>query len=208
MSEARLPARRARPALRIGAGTGGPLLALVVLLLVNAAITPHFLAWQTLDVNATQVATIVMVATGMTLVIATGGIDLSVGSLMAIAGTLAPMIFLGRFGGLPAAAADALAIVVPVLVAGAFGWLNGIFVTLFRIQPIIATLIIMTGGIDLSVGAVAALGSVVSALASGGGWVPGLLAGAASGLAVGLLNGVIIVRLRIAPFITTLATML
>ena len=146
MSEARLPARRARPALRIGAGTGAPLLALVVLLLVNAAITPHFLAWQTLDVNATQVATIVMVATGMTLVIATGGIDLSVGSLMAIAGTLAPMIFLGRVGVLPAAAADTLAIVVPVLVAGAFGWLNGIFVTLFRIQPIIATLILFIAG--------------------------------------------------------------
>ena len=68
--------------------------------------------------------------------------------------------------------------------------------------------VIMTGGIDLSVGAVAALGSVVSAMASGSGWVPGLLAGAASGLAVGLLNGVIIVRLGIAPFITTLATML
>ena len=41
---------------------------------------------QTLNVNLTQVATIVIVAVGMTLVIATGGIDLSVGSLMAISG--------------------------------------------------------------------------------------------------------------------------
>ena len=133
----------ARVALRRGARLrAGPLLALAILLLVNAAVTPHFLAWQTLSVNATQVATIIIVATGMTFVIATGGIDLSVGSLMAIAGTLAPMIFNGRAGGL----ADALALILPVLVAGAFGWLNGVFVTVFRIQPIIATLILFIAG--------------------------------------------------------------
>jgi len=68
--------------------------------------------------------------------------------------------------------------------------------------------VIMTGGIDLSVGAVAALGSVAAALASGHGWVAGFAAGAAVGLAVGVVNGVIVVRLGIAPFITTLATLL
>ena len=136
MAEARVALRRGT---RLRAG---PLLALAILLLVNAAVTPHFLAWQTLSVNATQVATIIIVATGMTFVIATGGIDLSVGSLMAIAGTLAPMIFNGRPGGL----ADALALILPVLVAGAFGWLNGVFVTVFRIQPIIATLILFIAG--------------------------------------------------------------
>ncbi len=70
------------------------LVALVLLFLFDLAFTPHFVSWQTLNVNLTQVATIVIVAVGMTLVIATGGIDLSVGSLMAIAGALAPMIFL------------------------------------------------------------------------------------------------------------------
>ena len=124
----------------------GALWALLILLLVNAAITPHFLAWQTLSVNATQVATTTLVAVGMTLVIATGGIDLSVGSLMAISGALAPMIFGNRFGALPAGLADALAIVVPVLVAGCFGWFNGLLVTRFRIQPIIATLILFIAG--------------------------------------------------------------
>ena len=54
------------------------------------------LSWQTLDVNLTQVASIVIVGVGMTLVIATGGIDLSVGSLMAIAGAIAPIIFLDK----------------------------------------------------------------------------------------------------------------
>src|SRR6516164_11767688 len=74
------------------------LAALIVLLAFNFAVTPNFASWQTLNVNLTQVATIVIVSVGMTLVIATGGIDLSVGSLMAISGALAPIIFLSRFG--------------------------------------------------------------------------------------------------------------
>ena len=70
--------------------------ALIALILFNLAITNNFASWRTLDVNLTQVASIVIVGVGMTLVIATGGIDLSVGSLMAIAGALAPIIFLGK----------------------------------------------------------------------------------------------------------------
>ena len=98
----------------------------------NLAFTPHFAALQTLNVNLTQVCTIVIVGVGMTLVIATGGIDLSVGSLMAIAGALAPLIFLGKLLPLPRLDVGvALAFVVPVLVAGAFGLFNGWLVTRF-----------------------------------------------------------------------------
>ena len=50
----------------------------------------------------------------MTLVIATGGIDLSVGSLMAISGALAPLIFLSPFGVAHPALGNALAFIVPV----------------------------------------------------------------------------------------------
>src|SRR5271165_3256341 len=93
------------------------LTALIVLLAVNFAATPNFASWQTLNVNLTQVATIVIVSVGMTLVIATGGIDLSVGSLMAIAGALAPLIFLSPFGRACPGWGDALAFVVPVAAA-------------------------------------------------------------------------------------------
>ena len=65
-------------------------------MIFNLLFTRNFATLQTLNVNLTQVCTIVIVAIGMTLVIATGGIDLSVGSLMAISGALAPMIFLGK----------------------------------------------------------------------------------------------------------------
>src|SRR4051812_7163435 len=68
--------------------------------------------------------------------------------------------------------------------------------------------VIITGGIDLSVGGAASLSSVVAAHLSGYGIVPGVLGGLATGLAVGLLNALIITRLRILPFIATLATML
>src|SRR3954463_7914514 len=68
--------------------------------------------------------------------------------------------------------------------------------------------VIMTGGIDLSVGSTAALGSVVAALVSPYGLIPGLVAGVAAGLAIGIINAFVIIRLNILPFIATLATML
>ncbi len=102
-----------------------------------------------------------------------------------------------------------------------FGWLRydhflGLFNVLsvlrynsmFALVALGMCFVIMTGGIDLSVGSVAALGSVAAAYASPYGLVPGLLAGLGAGLAVGTLNGLIVTRLKIMPFITTLATML
>ncbi len=68
--------------------------------------------------------------------------------------------------------------------------------------------VIMTGGIDLSVGSTAALGSVVAALLSPYGLVPGLLGGVAAGLMVGAVNALVITRLDVLPFVATLATML
>jgi galactofuranose transport system permease protein len=125
----------------------GTALALLVLLLFNFAVTPNFATWQTLNVNLTQVSTIMIVAVGMTLVIATSGIDLSVGSLMAISGALAPMIFLGNLveiGWVPAAVAVAMFVAVAATtVLGAF---NGWLIARFRIQPIVATLVLFIAG--------------------------------------------------------------
>src|ERR1700712_4806068 len=70
------------------------------------------------------------------------------------------------------------------------------------------TFVIMTGGIDLSVGSVVALGGVVAVKVSEHGLLPGLLAGIAAGAAVGVLNGFLITRLKLPPFIVTLATLL
>ncbi|MEO3433648.1 ABC transporter permease [Inquilinus sp. CAU 1745] len=130
-----------------GAQTYGALAALIALLLFNALFTPNFLTLQTLNVNLIQVTTIVIVAVGMTMVIATGGIDLSVGSLMAIGGALAPLIFLSDLPLLSSPAIGVpLAIVLPILTAGLFGLFNGWLITRFSIQPIIATLVLFIAG--------------------------------------------------------------
>src|SRR5690242_7876417 len=80
--------------------------------------------------------------------------------------------------------------------------------SMFGLIALGMTFIIMTGGIDLSVGAVAALGSVVAALLSPYGPVPAVLAPVVAGLLVGVVNGVIIAKMHILPFIVTLAMLL
>jgi fructose transport system permease protein len=72
------------------------------------------------------------------------------------------------------------------------------------------TLIILTAGIDLSVGAIMVLSSIVMAKLSAEAGLPGpvaLLAGFATGLACGLINGFLVTRLRLPPFIVTLGTL-
>jgi ribose/xylose/arabinose/galactoside ABC-type transport system permease subunit len=139
--------RAARPGSMRWISRYGTLVAFLALIAFNILVTPNFLSWQTLSLNLTQVAAIVIVATGMTLVLATGGIDLSVGSLMAIAGALAPMIFLGSILPMPSPALGvALALVAPVVAAAALGWFNGMLITRYRIQPIVATLVLFIAG--------------------------------------------------------------
>lgn len=71
------------------------------------------------------------------------------------------------------------------------------------------TYVMASGGIDLSVGSVIALASVVTAVVLRDGGSPGtaLLAGVGTGVLVGVLNGVLVTRLRIVPFIVTLGAM-
>lgn len=143
---ARPPAASARARLDL-VRRYGVLVALGLLVLFNAIATPNFLSWQTLNVNLTQVAPVVIVAVGMTLVIASGGIDLSVGSLMAIAGTLAPLIFLGHLVPLPSSAIGVvLAFILPVAAVACLGFFNGWLITRYRIQPIVATLVLFIAG--------------------------------------------------------------
>jgi ribose transport system permease protein len=88
--------------------------------------------------------------------------------------------------------------------------------TIFRQTSIVAvaalgmTVVIVSGGIDLSVGAIIALATVVIAACLRAGVPPAAaaLAGVAAGLGCGALNGLLVTRLRLVPFIVTLGTML
>jgi simple sugar transport system permease protein len=76
----------------------------------------------------------------MTLVIATGGVDLSVGAVMAIAGATAALLLTKTSLGVP------LAIVISLAVAAVMGMWYGVLVGLFKVPPIVATLILMVSG--------------------------------------------------------------
>lgn len=87
----------------------------------------------------------VILAIGMTMVLATGGTDISVGSVMAISGALACSIVDQRI--LPWLGGSTLAAVVISLAAGALcGAWNGFLVAKLKVQPIVATMILMTAG--------------------------------------------------------------
>jgi galactofuranose transport system permease protein len=92
---------------------------------------------------------------------------------------------------------------------GAFNVLSVLrYNSMFALVALGMCFVIMSGGIDLSVGSTAALGSVVAAYASPYGIVSGLAAGLGVGIIVGTLNGFVVIKLKIMPFIATLATML
>jgi galactofuranose transport system permease protein len=80
--------------------------------------------------------------------------------------------------------------------------------SMFALTSLGMCFVIMTAGIDLSVGTTAAAASVVSALLSPYGLFPGLLGGLGAGLAVGVINGFMVTRMNIQPFIATLSGML
>src|SRR5919199_1893388 len=82
------------------------------------------------------------------------------------------------------------------------------FNSMFALIALGMTFVIMTGGIDLSVGSVAALASVIAALLSPYGLVPGVIVPVLVGMLMGFVNGWIIARLNILPFLVTLATLL
>jgi simple sugar transport system permease protein/ribose transport system permease protein len=118
----------------------GALAALAALFVYNAIDTPFFLTPQSLlFILLRQAAPIAIVAVGMAIVIGTAGIDLSVGSVMAIAGQVGATLVLHEQPFL-------LAIVAALLVAALCGLFNGTLVARFGVQPIIATLILFIAG--------------------------------------------------------------
>ena len=119
------------------APTYGAGAALVLLVLANVIFTPNFAALDNFRNILVQVTPTMLVAIGMTFVIATKGIDLSVGSLMAIASAVAAISL--DYGAYPAI----LAALVVVSLVGAF---NGWLISTFKIQPIIVTLALLIAG--------------------------------------------------------------
>ncbi|GAB2927731.1 ABC transporter permease [Nonomuraea fastidiosa] len=128
-----------------------PIAVLIALLALNVFFTPGFFSIEVKDghlygslIDILRFgAPLILVALGMTLVIATGGIDLSVGSVVAISGALACLLISGD-----ASVFTAVALALGLCLV--LGLWNGFLVAGIGIQPIIATLILMVAGRGLA----------------------------------------------------------
>lgn len=125
-----------------------PCAGLLVLLVINAIIAPEFFHIEFKDGRfygsvidvLNRAAPVALLAIGMSLVIATAGVDLSVGSIMAIAGAVSAYYI--------TKGVDNLALIIGAgLIAGLIaGIINGLLIGYMSIQPIVATLILMVAG--------------------------------------------------------------
>ncbi len=136
-----------------------PLATLALLLLFNLFNNPHFFAIAIRDGHLygslvdilNRAAPLMIIAMGLTLVIATHGIDISVGAVVAISGAVAATMIGGQLvlsGGMQ----DVTKLPLPLVIAGSlavallFGMWNGLLVSFVGMQPIIATLILLVTG--------------------------------------------------------------
>lgn len=195
-----------RSLLRHASSGIGPFLGLILVVLLFAYGTGDFARWsrgenlvffsqENIRKILNQSATIGVVSIGMTLVIVGGGIDLSVGSLVALSAVTVALVVDGRF---PATLADKF---VPF--GGSVGWLAPVSFLLFlalhyratkRLQPVKTVLWAIVWGAGCY--ALAGQGAVAAAAA-----------GAFIGLLFGHFNGLLIGNTGVAPFIVTLGAM-
>ena len=130
-----------------------PVASLIALVVLNAVVRPSFLRITVRDGHfygalvdiLRQSAPLMVVALGMTLVIATRGIDLSVGAVMAVSGAVA-LTFIDGSSNPGSVGTVLVAIAIGVGVAVLLGMWNGFLVAVLRVQPIVATLVLMLAG--------------------------------------------------------------
>jgi ribose/xylose/arabinose/galactoside ABC-type transport system permease subunit len=127
-----------------GVGVYGILMAFAVICIALALSTPRFLTVSNLTIIVTQVSINALLAFGVTFVIITGGIDLSLGSMVAVTGVVAAMF----------AHPDTFPLAVPLVLALGAGFLmggfNGLVITKSKVPPFIVTLGTMTIGRGLA----------------------------------------------------------
>lgn len=129
---------------RLLTGNQGPLLGLILLGIVFSATSDVFLSPRNFLNIVDQVTVLGILALGMTGVIIIGGIDLSVGSILAVSCMV--------FGWLPQdyGVSYPLAAVIALLAGGACGLVNGLLITRAKLPPFIATLTVMSVGRGLA----------------------------------------------------------
>ncbi len=125
-----------------------PLVALLLMIIAMMFLSDHFATCDNLFNVLRQVSVNVCISVGMTMVILTGGIDLSVGSILALAGAVAAGL---TRDGISFCAMDLFigftfwgGILAVLLIGALLGWINGVMITTFKVPPFIATLGMLT----------------------------------------------------------------
>lgn len=140
------PGLEAQPQVRSGTGSATRLLrtrelllfiVIVLLSLGISRVTPYFLTSGNLKAMLIGMVPTAIIAVGTAIVLAGGGLDLSVGSVMALSGTVAGLLLLQ---GVPIW----LALALVVVAGGLTGLVTGLVITQIRVNPLIATLGMMT----------------------------------------------------------------
>jgi ribose transport system permease protein len=126
---------------RFDMATYAPLIALVVLVVISAMASEHFLVPRNLTNVLRQVSYTGIIALGMTFVIIAGGIDLSVGSMVALVGVLTISLVNMLGDGWWAVF---MALMSAVALGALFGAINGVIITRGRVASFIATLATMS----------------------------------------------------------------
>ncbi len=116
----------------------GAVYAFLLLIIINSISNQNFLAVNTMWNLLIQAFPIIITSLGMLFVISSGGIDVSVGSVMAVAGAINAVIMNGIYPLFPRSIF--LGIVMALLVSLLFGFFNGFMISVFKMQPIIVTL--------------------------------------------------------------------
>lgn len=118
-------------------GKMGPLVALIILIILVTILSPGFIQPSNLLNLLRQVSINAVIAFGMTFVILTGGIDLSVGSILALTGAVTASM-------LASGVSAVVALLIGFLMGGILGFLNGVLIAYGKAAPFIATLATMT----------------------------------------------------------------
>jgi len=115
----------------------GPLIGLLLIVIIISIMSPNFLTLNNLLNVLRQVSINALIAFGMTFVILTGGIDLSVGSILALTGAVTAGLMAGGMDPL-------LAMFLGLLLGAVLGAINGVIIAKGKVAPFIATLATMT----------------------------------------------------------------
>lgn len=117
----------------------GPILGIVLWTMLMAIVAPHFLEAPNIINILYQASIYIILAIGMTFIITGGGIDLSIGSIVALSGVA--MAYVAKFTAMP----SIIAILAAIAVGTLCGLLNGLFVVKLKVPEFIATIATMIG---------------------------------------------------------------